>query len=247
MSAIAVLVALIAAPVCWLHLHDPLGDFWAAFLSRSTPVMICTGILPAGRRTEKDTSNLSIEEHFIQSGDRVSLATASAIAKVSGFLQVRKTPYTLLNANQANLDTLHDHPLVLINANNNYWTLFLDQSLRYQFGSHDNIGEIIDTQHPGQAKWQVDFNQPFLSQTQDYAIVAHFYSPTIQAPVMLLAGIGSNGTQAAANFAVSPKFVAELQRRVPKGSKNMNFEAVLRVEVLHGQLGATEIVSTYYW
>jgi len=84
-------------------------------------------------------------------------------------------------------------------------------------------------------------------QTEDFAIVARFNDATTDGPVVVIAGIGSNGTQAAGEFIVSPDALDALARTAPHNSLNQNFEAVLKVEVVGENTGAATIVASQFW
>jgi hypothetical protein len=62
-----------------------------------------------------------------------------------------------------------------------------------------------------------------------------------------VAGIGSNGSQGAGEFIVSPEALQSLARSAPGGTLNQNFEAVLKVEVVAGNSGAVTVVATQFW
>lgn len=226
---------------------DPLMMVWGGLLNKGVPVQICTGSPPPRAGSTADSSDLSIEDHYLRAGDRVSIATAAAIANISGFLAANKQPFDLSEAATISLDNLRNRPLVLVNANNNQWTLFLLQPLRFHFESRNDVGYIVDTDHPTQLNWKVDFNKPYLGQSEDYAIVARFFNKTINAPVLVVAGVGLNGTKAAGEFSVSPRYLAELAQGAPRGWEKMNFEAVLKVEVIQGRMGAIQVVSRHFW
>jgi len=231
---------------------DPLKEVWEPFLNRNRPVTICTGtpypVTPDPvTESPTDSPNLSIEQHFLQEGHRISLPTAATIAQISGFLEAHDQAFVLTEAEANSLDNLRSRPLVLVNANNNKWTLLLLNPLRFHFQSKEDLSYIVDRDYPERLDWHVDFSKPYIQQTEDYAIVARLFNPTTKAPVMVLAGIGSNGTQAAGEFSVSPQALADLARMAPRGWQTENFEAVLKVEVIQGHLGATKIVAADFW
>jgi hypothetical protein len=245
-AAVALIVGL---GIAWrVSVHtDPLMMVWGGLLNKGISVQICTGNPPARAGSAADSSGLSIEEHYLRADDRVSIATAAAIANISGFLAANKQPFDLSEAAAISLDNLRNRPLVLVNANNNQWTLFLLQPLRFHFESRNNVGYIVDTDHPTQLSWKVDFDKPYLGQSEDYAIVARFFNKTINAPVLVVAGVGANGTKAAGEFSVSPRYLAELAQGAPLGWEKMNFEAVLKVEIIQGRMGAIQVVSRHFW
>lgn len=226
---------------------DPIKAVWGDLLDSPSQVQICTGTPPPDGRPVADTPDLSIKQRFAQPGHKISFATASTIAELSAFLQAHNRPYALTEADATTVDNLRNQPLVLVNANNNQWTLFLVKPLRFHFHTEGDVGYIVDSEHPDRRDWKVDFTKPYLDQNADYALVARFLDPTTHAPVLIVAGIGSNGTEAAGDFVTSSTSLAELAKRAPQGWETMNFEALLKVEVIQGHLGATQIAATYFW
>jgi hypothetical protein len=63
----------------------------------------------------------------------------------------------------------------------------------------------------------------------------------------VLAGIGRNGTEAAAEFASSPRYMELLRDQVGKDFKIRNVEAVLKVSVIDGKTGAPSILAVHAW
>jgi hypothetical protein len=88
--------------------------------------------------------------------------------------------------------------------------------------------------------------QPATGNTRDYAIVASYFDPAIEQHVLIIAGIGKAGTQAAAEFLTSNQhletWVAE--SNVPK---NKNIELVLSTEILDGQPGPPHVLASSVW
>lgn len=226
---------------------DSVQEAWAPFLDKAVSVNICTGSPPPEGTAVSDSPDLSIEQHFLLSGHRVSIATAAAIADISGYLEGHTQPFDLSESDSDSLDNLRNRPLVLVNANNNQWTLLLQKSLRFYFDSQGHVGSILDRAHPEQRDWHIDFDQPYRQQTEDYAIVGRFFDKTINAPVFVIAGISTNGTKAAGEFSVSRRRLDDLMQGAPRGWEKMNFEAVLKVDVVQGRMGAVQVVAKNFW
>ena len=225
----------------------PVVSVWAPFLNHRETVNICTGSPPPELDTADDGQEASIEQHFLRSGHRVSMSTASAIADLSGFLEAHNQPYDLSEATNEGLDNLRGKPLVLVNANNNPWTLLLLKPLRFHFDFPEPAGYIIDAEHPEHRAWVVNFTQPYREQTEDFAIVAKFFDQSIDAPVLVAAGISSNGTKAAGEFMVSQRYIDQLAKSAPPRWQKMNFEAVLKVGVVQGHMGEIQVVAKTFW
>src|SRR5215469_2929893 len=249
---LTVMLAIALIGVVWAISRKPLTEnealnVWSPLLDNPNTVLISEGRPVASPSEELEPPNISIKEHFSRPNFRISVTTANAIANIAGFLQQQKKPFRMHDAASNTLPDLHGRPVVLFNGNDNQWTLLRLKPTRFNFVSQGEFSYIQDSKNPGRHDWNVDFTQPFHKQTADYAIVARFNSPTTGGPVIVVAGISSNGTEAAGEFIVSPDRLSELLRSAPSGWKNGNFEAVLKVEVVDGSTGASSIVASEFW
>jgi hypothetical protein len=94
--------------------------------------------------------------------------------------------------------------------------------------------------------WSRDLSKPY-SDSDDYAIVARFHDPTTDGLVVILAGIGRNGTEAAAQFVTSTRNMQELADRAGQDLTGKNVEAVIKLSVIGGKTGAPSIVAVHVW
>jgi hypothetical protein len=168
------------------------------------------------------------------------MQTASAITQLSGLLERSGTAVQLLSSPSTPLNELREHSVVLVGGYNNQWSMRLLQSQRLQF-SPEPIESITDQMQP-QVHWSRDRSLPY-SSTDDYALVARYRDPTTDSWVVVLAGLGRNGTEAAALFATSPHYMQLLKDRLGKDFSNRNIEAVLKVSVIDGRTGAPTILA----
>lgn len=241
-----VLAALVARAV---RKPNPVLQVWKPLLNNSGPVLISVGQPQPLDEVAPGPPNISIKDHILRPEFRVSITTVGAVANMVGFLQSQHKQFRIHQAYSNTLDDFHDRPVVLVNANNNKWTLLLLKPLRFYFVQVGDFAYIEDAQNPAYRGWNVDFSKPYSGQTADYAIVGRFNSATTGGPVIVVAGISSNGTEAAGEFIVSPEFMAELMKRAPKGWDigSGNFEAVLKVEVVSGNTGSSTVVASQFW
>jgi hypothetical protein len=131
---------------------------------------------------------------------------------------------------------------------NNQWTLRLIQPLRIHFSQQPN-NLIVDQPQASdapQTQWARDRALPY-SSADDYALIARFRSSTTGAWVVVLAGLGRNGTEAATQFATSPQYMQQLRDRVGSSFGERNVEAVLKVNVIDGKTGAPTILAVRAW
>lgn len=248
--ALVVLACAFAAYFVWeARRTNPVLKVWAPLLNNADPVLISVGQPQPLDKVAPEPPNISIGDHILRPEFRVSITTVGAIANIVGFLQSQHKQFRIHQAYSNTLDDFHGRPVVLVNANNNKWTLLLLKPYRFHFVQVGDFAYIDDAQNPAFRGWSVDFSQPYSGQTADYAIVSRFNSATTGAPVIVVAGISSNGTEAAGEFIVSPEFLTALMKDAPKGwdITNGSFEAVLKVEVVSGNTGASTVVASQFW
>jgi len=229
--------------------------FWGAFVKSPDPVLIVMGVhaidatgkyLPA----ETDTTSLRHEQPSILSAmsrlDMLPISDLIGYSKVTDLLTKRSQTYQTQSSATTNLEELQHGPVVLFGGLNNIWTLRLTSVLRYKFVTvSDSIYEIQDSQNPAKV-WVLDNTQPAIAGTRDYAIVARYFDPTIERPVIVIAGIGKNGTVAATEFLTSDKY-RESFINSEKLRMGRNVEIVLSTDALDGKPGPPHVVASYFW
>jgi hypothetical protein len=222
------------------HPQTALEEFWAPVLGESGTTLICSGgvVFAPERFSGVKTAGRDIEYPF------VSMQIATSIARVSGQLdRLGETVQTSSSASTA-LTDLRERPVVLLGGYNNDWTMRLLEPLRFRFAPGP-AEVIVDRDHPA-TKWERDPAQPY-SSADDYAIVARFHDATTGGIIVIVAGIGRNGTEAAAQFVTSPHYMDVLRRRVGTSLADKNIEAVLTINVIEGKTGAPSIEAVDVW
>jgi hypothetical protein len=220
---------------------DIVSDFWAPVLHKQAVINVCTGgvVFQNNNYSGVITADKNSEYPF------VSMQAASAISQVSAFIDHAGASARLLPAPTTAVSDLREHPIVLVGAYNNRWTMRLLQSARYQF-TPEPVESIIDTKQP-QFSWLRDHTRPY-SGSDDYAVIARIRDSVTDQWVIVLGGLGRNGTEAAAFFATNPNGMRMLQERLGFSfASGKNIEAVLRVRVIDGKTGAPSIEAVYAW
>jgi hypothetical protein len=239
-AAVIVLVAVMGWG--WIYQASPpatdLEQFWGPVVREQHSVLICTGsvVFTEDNITGTHIAGKDIDYSFI------SMQSASAIAQLSGLLQKLGAAMQLRSAGSTPLTELREHSIVLLGGYNNQWTMRLLQSQRFQFTPEPDQA-IIDQTQP-QMRWSRDSSLPY-SNADDYALIARFRDQTTGSWVVVIAGIGRNGTEAAADFTSSPHYMQLLRDRLGKDFSNRNIEAVLKVSVIDGKTGAPSILAVH--
>lgn len=220
--------------------RSALAEFWAPLLTGQQSVLVCTGsvVFSAGNYSGTTTANRDVDYPF------VSMQAAAAIARVSGLVERSGGSTQLIPSATTTLTQLQQRSVAFLGGYNNEWTMRLLQPARYHFTS-EPIHAIVDSTQP-RFQLERDHSIPY-SNADDYAVVARFRDPVTDSWSMVLAGIGRNGTEAAADFATSPHYVQLLREQLKGGFANKNIEAVLKVKVIDGRTGAPTIVAAYAW
>jgi hypothetical protein len=245
--ALVAAVALIAlAAAGWRYRavqpRTPLDAFWTPVLHDQSAVTVCIGgsVFAQNSFSGVATATKDVDYPF------VSMQTASAVAQLSALLERSGGATTQLqSAATTPLTELREHPIILLGAYNNQWTLRLVQPLRFHFSPDPNAEAIVDEAHPG-ARWARDPSLPY-SSADDYALVARFRDTTTDSWIVVLAGVGRNGTEAAAQFATSPHYMQLLRDQAGANFSNRNVEAVLKVSVIDGKTGAPSLMAVHVW
>jgi hypothetical protein len=175
------------------------------------------------------------------------MQSVSAVAQLSALLASNGgATTTLQGAATTPLTELKERPAILLGAYNNQWTLRLVQPLRFHFAPPEAGAEgIVDAAQPGM-HWERDEMLPY-SNEDDYALVARFHDTTTDSWVVVLAGVGRNGTEAAAQFATSPHYMQLLRDQAGTDFASHNVEVVLKVTVIDGKTGAPSILAVHLW
>jgi hypothetical protein len=242
--ATVMLVLALAAGARWryssLHPQSALDAFWVPVLRDQRMALICTGGSSFAQNNFSGviTAGKDVDYPF------VSIQIASAIAQLSGLMEQDGATTQLDSAASTPLTELREHPVILLGGYNNQWTLRLLQPLRFHF-SPEVDASIVDQTQP-QVRWARDHSLPY-SSADDYAVVARYRDATTDGWVIVLAGLGRNGTEAAAQFATSPHYLQLLRERIGSDFANRNVEAVLKVNVIEGKTGAPAILATHVW
>jgi hypothetical protein len=245
LALVAILAIAVVAGLAWrsrtAQPRTTLDHFWNPVIRDQPVVMVCTGgsVFAQNNFSGVTTAGRDIDYPFI------SIQSASAIAQLSGLLERRGATAQLRSSATTPLTELREHPVILLGGYNNQWTLRLLQPLRFHFSPEAVAASIVDEAKPG-VHWERDHSLPY-SSADDYAVVARFRDTTTDGWVVALAGVGRNGTEAAAQFVTSPHYMQMLRDQVGSDFSNRNVEVVLKVNVIDGKTGAPSILAVHAW
>ncbi len=119
--------------------------------------------------------------------------------------------------------------------------------LRYHFVEKDHklfIEDATDLAHPPCVYSYSAVNHTTLT---DCAILARFYSPLTASTVVVVAGAGRNGTEAASRLITSPEFSNHLAKELPRNWQHKNIEILLKVTAIDAGTSAPTILTIHTW
>ncbi len=172
------------------------------------------------------------------------MQVAAAMSRISALMQQKSGNISVLPANTTNLGDLRDRSVVLLGGYNNQWTLRLLQEARLHLGPIGNPS-ILDRDHPDQP-WQRDHSKPYAS-ADDYALIARLHDATTGSTIVIIAGLGRNGTEGGAQYLTDAHYLTELENRLGHPLGEENIEVVIRVRVVDGRTGAPTLEAVRAW
>jgi hypothetical protein len=176
----------------------------------------------------------------------IPISDVISYSEVVSLLSRHSVPAHTQSAAETTIEEFRRGPIVLIGGFNNMWTMRLTSSLRFRFVAlTSSLHEIQDTEHPD-SRWQFDNAQSALTNCRDYAIVARFFDTQIEQTVLVIAGIGQSGTEAAAEFVTDKQGLRTWLEAMPIQHHD-NVEIVLSTDVVEGKHGPPHVIASDSW
>lgn len=230
-------------------------SFWSPLLSSGEQVFIVMGVHSLGAHGEvtedQGTTGAanSAQPNMLASmteRDMVPISDITSYSRMTDLLTRHSRSYRLKGSSETSLEELREGPVILIGGLDNVWTLRLTSSLRFYFSRNGQLSSaILDRQQPAT---MLIFNnmQAVQGDCRDYAIVANYFDPTIRQRVLIAAGIGKSGTQAAAEFVTSNEELKAWQSGKGASGKQ-NYELVLATDTINGEPGPPSVIASTFW
>jgi hypothetical protein len=257
----------VALALCWRIVEDPARIFWEPLVSSPNRVTLCAGApnsflaahgitsAPGDGALQMRPANganalqqATVGEMMSQAG-RVSLAHVSALIHVGALLETHHKAFRVQLDSDATFPELREGPVVLIGAGDNAWTMRLTAPLRYGFAYNEKERTywIADRKNPTAHNWSIAMDQPYSSLSKDYAVIARYHDAMIDQPVVIVAGLSSEGTEAASEFLERSESLRTLLHDAPRSAEKVNLEAVIETQVIDGHAGPSHVVAIEYW
>ena len=163
--------------------------------------------------------------------------------RLAGFFGKIGKPVDLRVESEYSYRDLRNSQAVLIGAFNNEWTMNLVADLRFTFVEKDGI-RIGDKVSAGRF-WPSLPIQVY--DRRDFAIVGRLKDPKTGQFTVIIAGLTSRGTEAAAEFVTNTSELGTELQAAPPDWPSKSLELVLETDVVDGVAGLPHVVASYYW
>jgi len=139
---------------------------------------------------------------------------------------------------------LRSSPAVLIGAYNNFWTLKMSSDLPYVFKENEGLPFIQERRNPART-WRPEAQGRLGS--QDFAIVARLLNSKTGQPLVIVAGTGMVGTEAAGRMLCNEDMLRAALVGAPMGWQKKNLEMVLETDQVEASASPARVVAMSAW
>ncbi len=219
-----------------------LERFWEPITSASSRITYCLG-MPAD--TTDPTHSILSQGEPVNGGLDVSDVTT--LARSIAPLALRHDAFRVVSASQTPFAELRESPFVLIGAFDNIWTMRITRDLPVGFETDNGVQKLVDRKSTPPRFWTLEWQVPNTKLAKDYAIVARIHDKVTGQPVMIVAGILGEGTEAASEVVSNPVYLEAMLQKAPRNWERLNLEAVIETDVIEGHPGPPNVLAVETW
>jgi len=220
-----------------------LARFWEPITSTSSRITYVLGV---------PTDAVDLQSRTVPSippGESGSLNVYDVVtlARSIAPLVPRNGAFRVLAASDTSFAQLREGPIVLIGAFDNPWTMRITQDLPIGFEYDNHLRKVVDRKSEPKRIWTLQWQVPGKSLARDYAVVARLHDKVTGQPVIVLAGILGEGTEAASEVVSNPAYLDAMLQLAPKNWDQLNLAAVIEANVIEGHPGPPTVVAMETW
>jgi hypothetical protein len=219
-----------------------LERFWEPITSASSRITYCLG-MPADDASPAN-ANLS---HGLPVLGGMDVSDVITLARSILPLAPRHDAFRVVSASQTPFAELRESPFVLIGAFDNIWTMRITQDLPFGFATDNQVQKLVDRKSAPPRFWTLQWQVPNVKLSKDYAIVARIHDNVTGQPVIIVAGILGEGTEAASEVVSNPVYLDAMLKKAPKNWEQLNLEAVIETNVVEGHPGPPNVLAVETW
>jgi hypothetical protein len=217
-----------------------MARFWQPITATSSRVTYCLG-------EPTDSVDLQARTFPVSEGGSLNTYDVITLARSLVPLVPKNGQFRVLAASDTGFAQLREGPFVLIGAFDNPWTMRITQDLPMGFEYDNHLREVVDRKSAPKKTWTLQWQVPGKSLARDYAIVARLHDTVTGEPVIILAGILGEGTEAASEVVSNPAYLDAMLQKAPKNWDQLNLEAVIEAKVIEGHPGPPTVIDVETW
>jgi hypothetical protein len=219
-----------------------LERFWEPITSASSRITYCLGM----PMDAIDHAQFNLSQGMPVSG---GLDTSDVITLARSIVPLapRHDAFRVVAASQTPFAELRESPFVLIGAFDNIWTMRITQDLPFGFETVNQVRKLVDRKSAQPRFWTIEWQVPQTKLAKDYAIVARIHDNVTGQPVIILAGILGEGTEAASEVVSNPIYLDAMLKKAPNNWEQLNLEAVIETNVIDGHPGPPSVLAVETW
>jgi len=217
-----------------------LARFWQPITTTSNRITYCLGV---------PTESVDLQSRTVPAAEGGTLNTYDVITLARSIVPLvpKNGEFRVLAAPDTGFAQLREGPFVLIGAFDNSWTMRITQDLPIGFEYDHDVRKVVDRKSVPQRSWTLQWQVQYKSLARDYAVVARLHDKVTGQPVIILAGILGEGTEAASEVVSNPAYLDAVLQKAPKNWDQLNLEAVIEANVIEGHPGPPTVVAVETW
>jgi hypothetical protein len=231
------------SPAARLSEPSNLGRFWEPLTATSSRITYCLAVPP----DSVGLQNRTVHEFPPKESGGLNVYDVVTLARSIAPIVPKNGEFRVMAASDTGFAQLREGPFVLIGAFDNPWTMRITQDLPIGFEYDNHVREVVDRTTSPKRIWTLQWQVPGKSVARDYAIVARLHDKVTGEPVIILAGILGEGTEAASEVVSNQAYLDPVLQKAPKNWEKLNLEAVVEANVIEGHPGPPTVVAVRTW
>lgn len=241
-ASLALLVGFVLGRIEFTRAPSNLDRFWEPITSSSSRITYCLGM----PMDAVDHRQFELSQGMPVSGG-MDVSDVITLARSIGPLVPRHDAFRVVSASQTPFAELRESPFVLIGAFDNVWTMRITQDLPFGFEVDNQHRSIVDRKSATPRSWSLEWRVPYKDLAKDYAIVGRIHDNVTGQPVIILAGILGQGTEAASEVVSNPVYLDAVLKKAPRNWEALNLEALIETNVIEGHPGPPNVLAVETW
>jgi hypothetical protein len=215
--------------------------FWEPVTAASGKVTYCLGQPIDAVDRERTTPN------EVPLYGRLDVSDVITLARSIAPLVPKGGDFRVVSDSEVGYTQLREGPVVLIGAFDNIWTMRITKNLPFGFEYDSQERRLVDRKSPEKRFWTLQWQVPYTKLATDYAIIARIHDRVTGQPVIIIAGILGEGTEAASEVVFKPAYLDEMLKKAPQNWDQLNLEAVIETNVIEGHAGPPTVLAVETW